>query len=49
MEEVLAQFPGGDLLGSFVEVPGELADAGQAGLLGAGEDREQAQVLGEAD
>ena len=49
VEEVLAEFLGGGLLGGLVEMLGELADAGEVGLLGAGEDREQAQVLGEAD
>ena len=39
VEEVLAQFLGGDLLGGAVEVLAELADAGQVGLLGAGQQR----------
>ena len=49
MEEVLTQFLGRGLLGGFVEVLGEVADAGEVGLLGAGEHREQAQVVGETD
>jgi len=32
-----------------VEVLGELADAGEVGLLGAKQQGEQAQVVGEAD
>ena len=49
VEEVLAQLLGHDLLGGFVEVLCELADAGEVGLLGAGQEGEQAQVVGEAD
>lgn len=49
MEEVLAQFLGRDLLGSFEEVLGEVADAGEVGLLGAGQQGEQAQVVCPAD
>jgi hypothetical protein len=46
VEEVLAQFLGGDLLGSFVEVLTELADTGEVGLLGAGQQGQEAQVFG---
>jgi len=35
---------GRDLLGGFVEVLAQLPDAGQVGLLGAGQQREQTQV-----
>lgn len=40
----MAQFLQGDLLGGFVEVLGQLPGAGQVGLLGAGQQREQTQV-----
>jgi hypothetical protein len=49
VEEVLAQFLGGGLLRGLVEVLGELADAGQVGLLGPRQQGQQAQVVGEAD
>jgi hypothetical protein len=49
VEEVLAQFLGGDLLGSLVEVLGEVANTGQVADLGARLEREEPQVLGEAD
>jgi len=49
VDEVLTEFLGRDLLGGFVEVLAQLPDAGQVGLLGAGEHREQTQVVGETD
>jgi len=49
VEEVLAQLLGVDLLGGFVEVLGELSDAGEVGLLCPGQEGEEAQVVGEAD
>jgi hypothetical protein len=49
VEKVLAQFFGTDLVGGLAVVLGQVADAGQVGLLGPGQDREQTQVVGEAD
>ena len=49
VEEVLAQLLGVDLLGGFVEVLGELSDAGEVGLLCPGQEGEEAQVVGETD
>ena len=49
VEEVLAQFLGGDLLGGFMAVLRELADAGQVGLVGPRQEGQEAQVVGEAD
>jgi hypothetical protein len=43
----LAQLLGGDVLGGFGEVLGELADAGPVGLLGALADRQEPEVIGE--
>lgn len=49
VEEVLAQLLGRDLLGGFVEVLGELADASEVGLLATRQQGQEAQVVGEAD
>jgi hypothetical protein len=49
VEEVLAQLLRGGLLGGLVEVLPELADAGQVSLLGARQQGQEAQVLGETD
>ena len=46
-DEVLAEFLGGDVLGGFGEVLGELADTGPVGLLGALADRQELEVIGE--
>jgi hypothetical protein len=49
VEKVVAQFFGGDLVGGLAVVLGEVADAGEVSLLGAGEHRQEPQVGGEAD
>jgi hypothetical protein len=49
MEEVLAQFLRRGLLGGFVEVLTQVADAGEVGLLGARQQGQEPQVVGEAD
>jgi len=49
MDEVEAKLVGGDAVGRFVEVLGQLANAGQVGLLAAWEQRQQDQVLLEGD
>ena len=46
-DEVLAELLGGDILGGFGEVLGELADASPVGLLGAVTDRQEPEVIGE--
>jgi hypothetical protein len=46
-DEVLAELFGGDLLGGFGEVLGELADAGPVGRLGGVADRQEPEVIGE--
>jgi hypothetical protein len=49
VEEVLAQFLGGGLFGGLVEVLTQLADAGQVGMLGAGQQGQKPQVVGATD
>jgi hypothetical protein len=46
-DEVLAELLGGDALGGFVVVVGELAQAVPVGLLGALADGQELQVIGE--
>ena len=46
-DEVLAELLGGDVLGGFMEVVGELPDAVPVGLLGALADGQELQVIGE--
>jgi hypothetical protein len=48
VEEVLAELLGRDEVGGLGVMLTELADAGPVRLLGAGQEREEAQVLGEA-
>jgi hypothetical protein len=47
MNEVLAKLLGADLIGRTIEMFTELTDAGVVGLLGAGTDGQELQVLGE--
>jgi hypothetical protein len=49
VEEVLAEFLGRGLLGGLVEVLGEVADAGEVGLLSTRQQGQEAQVVGETD
>ncbi len=46
-DEVLAELLGGDVLRRFIEMFGELADAGPVGLLGALADRQEPEIVGE--
>ena len=46
-DEVLAELFGGDVLGGFIEMFGELADTGPVGLLGALADRQEPEIVGE--
>jgi len=46
-DEVLAELLGGDVLGGFGEMLGELADTGPVGLLGAVADRQEPEIIGE--
>ena len=48
MDEVLAQFLGGDQVGRAVEVLGQLADAGEVSSAGCGAGGAGAEVVGEA-
>ena len=48
VQEVLAQFLGGDRLRGFAEVFSELAHTGQIRLLRAGEQGQEAEVFEEA-
>jgi hypothetical protein len=48
VKEVLAEFLGRDEVGGLGVMLTELADAGPVRLLGTGQEREEAQVLGEA-
>lgn len=47
MNEVLAELLGTDLIGRTIEVLAQLPDTGEVGLLGAGPDGQQLQVVGE--
>jgi hypothetical protein len=47
VNEVLAKLLGAELIGGTIEVLAQLADAGVVGLLGAGTDRQELQVVGE--
>jgi hypothetical protein len=47
VEAVLTELLGGDQVGGFVEVFAQLADAGVIGLLGAGADGQEGEVIGE--
>jgi hypothetical protein len=48
VEEVLAEFLGRDQVGRLIEVLTELTDAGPVAFLGAGQQGQQAQIVGEA-
>ena len=48
VEEVLAQFLGGDVFGGATEVLAQLAHAGQVGLTAAGQQGQEAEVFGVA-
>jgi hypothetical protein len=48
MEEILAELLGTELIGRTDEMFAELADTGPVSLLGAGLEREEAEVVGEA-
>ena len=47
VEAILTELFGADPVGSLAEVVAQLADAGVVGLLGAGADGQQGQVIGE--
>jgi hypothetical protein len=47
VQEVLAELLGTDLIGRTLKMFAELADAGVVGLLGAGPDGQELQVVGE--
>lgn len=47
MKEVLAELLGADLIGRAIEVLAQLPDTGEVGLLGAGTDGQELQVVGE--
>ena len=48
VEEVLPEVLGAEVFGGAPEVLAQLAHAGQVGLLGAGQEREETEVFGEA-